>query len=281
MDIRLTLLLTWATISTIFAAVAIGLWVWSRPRMAASAVARDVARPTMAGETLVLPIALHTDPDAAARLADELADQALARDAELERVEVVDRDGRTILTRPRTSAPRVIALPEVLHEPRLARRHAPSPVGGSWSVGGSGPPPPGTAPAPLGQRPAADRFRLPEPVRDLLTDADDHLEVIRAVLAASGTAVTRHGDLLDAGDLAVVLVSAEDDADHALGYGYLRLQSSSAPTKVLVHLGYVPPQVLARHRAAAPAIHHADTRTIQQLADAVAVGLDPQALLLP
>ncbi|MCC5947420.1 MAG: hypothetical protein JJT89_03100 [Nitriliruptoraceae bacterium] len=289
MDIRLTMLLTWATVSTIFGTVALGLWIWARPGRAAIVGAREVERPVRRGELITLPLTLEeADAEAAERLAETLAARALAQDPTLAHAEVVDASGHRVLRLARNATPRVIALPEVLHEPHLARRHAPSPV--RPGAGGGAPPralepaAPDTPPPPiepLGGRPAAARYRLPPQVHALLVDPRDHVDLVRAILTAAGDTVTRRGDLIDAGDVAIVVVPVEDDAERALGYGYLRLQSTPAPTKVLLHLGYVPPEILTRHRAAAPAVHHADGRTIQQLADAVAVGLDPRALLLP
>jgi hypothetical protein len=214
------------------------------------------------------------------RLALDLAARTFTDDPALARLTVVDRTGRTLLTTTREEA--TVQLPDLPPDlsvgGRRPGRRAPDPLGrGGGSTREAGPPPHIT---PLGPRPFVARFDLPTSVLDQVRDGDDPVEVLGAVLRAGGRPVERHGDVLVSEDTACTVVDVSDDADRALARAFVRLRDSGAPRGIVVRLGYADPAVVARHAHAARHVHQRDVTAVQAMADAVALGADPIALVL-
>jgi hypothetical protein len=278
----------------ILVVLVLGGWlVWS----AARAGRRDHAAPAPMpapgsivhrdGDRVVLDLTVD-DPSAPAvqRLALDLAARTFAHQPELRSLTIVDRTGRELLRTSREDAmTRAATLPpELSVGSGRQRRHAPDPLGhratGTGTASGS------TAPAEqepiraLGPRPFAARFELSRAVTDRLGDPTDPGEVIAAILAAGGREVQRHGDLVVAGDIAVIAVDVGDDAERALSRGFVRIRDSGMPRGIVIRLGYVDPALVRRHDRAAPHVHHLDVTSVQTMADATVVGADPIDLAL-
>jgi hypothetical protein len=259
--------------------VAALVWVWQRVSDAATPGPRrsawdgDAAR---TGTRIVLDLP-DADPDDAAvqRLVSEAAHRVLARDRELEEVEVVARDGRVLGRERRPDPlPAETPLPAALREPHPTGRHVPSPVrqpdaGHPRHVAE---PPPEVRYSPL-----AERLDLPPAVRDRITAPDRAVDVLRAILDAAGRSAVVDGDLVTSDDVAIVVVDTDGDAERALNHGFLRIQATDAPRGMILRLGYVDPRVTRRREAAAPHVRHVGPDALQRMADAVAAGGDPIA----
>jgi hypothetical protein len=265
------------TVGVTLVVVAIAAWLWRRlsagpPKPEREAWERDGTSGTRV--TLDLDGA---DPDSPAvqRLVRDAAHRVLARDPDLDEVEVVDRSGRVLARERRPSPmPPEVAVPEALREPHARGRHSPSPVG----TGDAAPLTviPGAAPevAPV---PLADRFDLPAGVRARIDDPDDGAGIVHALLAESGRPVTRDGDLLRSDDVAIAVVDVHGDPEQALSHGFLRIDATDARRGIVLRLGFVDPGAVRRREAAAPHVRHVGPDAIQRMADAVAAGADPVA----
>jgi len=219
-----------------------------------------------AGRTLVLDVgAADPDDPAVQRLVREAAHHALRADPTIDDVEVRARDGAVLGHVSRTERTRGIDIPEELHEPHARTDHGPR------AVPGDRPRHPTISRDELGDerlphhRDVADRFELPEQVEDELTDRDDPIELVRAILAVAGREPVVDGDRIVADGVAIVIVA------------YLRCQAAGVRRGVVIRLGWVNAEALRRREAAAPWIRHVDADAIQRMADAVAIGADPVA----
>jgi hypothetical protein len=243
--------------------------------------------------TLDVP-AGDADDAALRRLATQLAERALDRDPSLHVVEVVDLDGRDVLRLHRAQRPRTIQLPESLHEPHVRPPRGPSPVPreGASRPGGPGAEAAREGPTtmtdqaiervePVGARPAAARFDLPPAVRDRIAPDADHVSVLEAILAVAGHPTSRDGDVVLLPHMAFIVADVRGDPEHALSRAYLRLRQTGRAHGIVIRLGYVDPTVLARRASSAPDVVYTDTRALQRMADATALGLNPLDFVHP
>ncbi len=228
------------------------------------------------GDQVVLDLA-GADPalPSVERLVREAAHRALAADPDLDEVEVVDRDGRTLARERRPGPLRAEpALPAMLRVPPARSPRGPSPVPRRDVTH------PRSVPEPAPQVrsvPLADRLDLPADLRGRIEDADDGTAIVHAILEAGGRQVQRDGDLLRTDDVAVAVVDVHADADRALTHGFLRIQATDAARGLVIRLGYADPSTVRRREAAAAHVRHAGPDALQRMADAVAVGADPIA----
>jgi hypothetical protein len=229
------------------------------------------------GERVVLDL-VASDPDhpSVKRLAFDAGRQALEGSPDVDRVEVVDREGTLITTVERDQPlPKELAVPATLHEPHARASRAPSAV--PREGGGM----PQVEHDPAAQVPArlfADRFDLGPAIRDRIRDPESPTDVIRAVLAAGGHSPTVDRDLIRVGETAVVVIpDVRDGAKEAINHAYLRYKETDAQHAILIRLGYVAPDIVRRHDAATPDVRHASSDAVQRMADAVAIGADPLA----
>lgn len=188
--------------------------------------------------TVTLDLSMdRDDPAPARRLAGAAAAPLFHDDPGLEQVEVRDRDGA------------LLAIIERAEGLELAERDAFSGVGG------------------------ADRLALPTAVRGALPEDPSLAEVVSAILAAAGHDVDVDGDVVRAGDRAVVALEATDP--DALSAAFLRYRASGARTGVVVSRRTVPASEVQRRELLAPDLRYARAGALQRMADALAVGGDP------
>ena len=231
---------------------------------------------TEAGGAVVVLDLVPSDPDhpSVRRLVEEAARRPLAADPDVDMVEVRDRDHRVLGRVHRPEPLREVSIPDDLHEPHTPRSRVPDPLGRSGTPRPR--PAPGDEPVEVAVPPFADRFDLDERIRRAVRDPEDAVDVVRAILAVGGHAPEVHGDLLTSGDVAIVVLSdAGHDRDAALSRAFLRIQQARVPRGVVVHLGWVNPEMLHRRQLAAPHVRHVGAEAIQRMADAVALGADP------
>jgi len=197
-------------------------------------------------------------------------------------VEVRTRAG-TILGRVsrETPPPRELTISPVLHEPHVRRTHVPDVLGGLY---GSEP-----TPTPIRDRhtsgeltpphrPLIDQFDLPEAVRTGIGDPDDPIDLVRSILEAAGVHCVIDGDLIQAGESALVILRASGDVvigHEALNRAYLRVVRSGAQRGLVIALGFMDPREVKRREMLAPQVLHAGPDGIQRMADAVSLGADP------
>jgi hypothetical protein len=252
----------------------------AKPRGGPTSVARVV------DGRVVVTLALDA-PDGSSpaldRLVDDAAARAFAAVPEAREVEVCDRQARTLGVRNRAShtLPPPLELPSDLLEPHLRHTHAPLVPEDELPDHAHPHFLPKDAPA----RPLADRFDLPPRVRAQLADPNDAVALVAALLAASGHAVERRDTalLLD-GHTAVIVIPAAlgapvgpDDLNHA----YRVFTSMRARDGVVVTPGIMDGHEVRRRELLAPDLRHAGPDGIQRMADAVALGADPVALVVP
>lgn len=266
----------WVVAIVIVAAVAAWfLQGWTPMRTRARTEDAAPRRPAMEGPwlgptaTIRLDVEV-ADPDApsAQRLATTAAGKVLRSSPDVDEVVVEDRNGSEVARVPRhvpTPGP-APTRPEA--ETRPARSH------GTWRerefVPGV------DQDVAVGRRPLAERLDLPDGVRARVEDADDAVDVVRAILEAAGREAEVQGAMVRSGN-DVVIIAADHSAGtaSALSQAFLRFRESGARRGVVVHLGYVDPREVSRRRALAPACHHASAEVLQHMADAVALGGDP------
>jgi hypothetical protein len=211
----------------------------------------------------------------------DAAAQALRSHPDLEHVEVTTRSGKLLrrVERHVTAGPGGVVPPE-LAEPHRPSTHAPDPSGhleGEREVSAALPHYAERAESGAHST-LADAFDLPQAVRARISDPDQAIGLVRAILEAGGVDVTVDGDVLRAGDQVVVVlpyalgkvVSSED-----LNNAYMRFTQSRARRGVVVTPGLMSPVDLRRRHSMAPALLHAGPDGIQRMADAVALGADP------
>jgi hypothetical protein len=261
--------------------VAFGVWR-IRPSTQTAAGPAPWSDADPAGERVVLDLVV-TDPDqpSVQRLVQDAGARTLARSPDIEKVEVVDREGRRLGVIRRTDPlPKEPDVPAELHEPHVRRSRTPDPLAGGSAGGG-----PAAVPWPEASqgdidmsvpgRTFADRFDLPPSVTDLLADRDHPAAVVGALLAAAGRPVERHGELVLSGDVAFVVTDVTDGAEEALTHAYFRVRDSGASHGIVIRLGYADPTLVRRRDLAAPNVRYIGLDGIQRMADAVALGADP------
>jgi hypothetical protein len=255
------------------------LWAWRR---ASAAAVPGPRRDAWAGGSephgarVVLDLE-GVDPDlpSVQRLVREAAQRVLAKDPDLDEVQVVARDGQVLGRERRPDPlPPAPAIPDALHEPHARPRRGPSPVPRDEVTHPQHVPDPGDR---VRATPLADRLDLPPDVRRRVREPDDGAGIVAATLEAAGRPVTRDGDLVRSGDVAIVVVDVHGDADRALTHGFLRIQATDAPRGIVIRLGYVDPSLVRRREAMAAHVRHVGPDALQRMADAVAAGADPVA----
>lgn len=232
------------------------------------------------GAVVVLDL-VPPDPDhpSVQRLVEEAARRPLRTDPEVRVVEVRDRNHRVLGRVHRPEPLREVSIPDDLHEPHARRSRTPDPLGRSAPFRPR--PGPVSESVEVADRPFADRFDLDERIRRAIGAPGDPVEVVRSILAIGGHEPEVHGDLVVAGDVAIVVLADPGHAlDEALSRSFLRIQQARVPRGVVIHLGWVNPETLHRRELAAPNVRHVGTEAVQRMADAVTVGADPIGFVL-
>lgn len=233
---------------------------------------------TVSDDRVVLTLDLagfDADSPAIERVVDDAAWQAFASFPAAKVVEVCDREGRRLGTRTR-DAGRTVTIPEDLYEPHLPRDHTPEPVsaGGERLPGVRREDLSAAAPG----RPLLDRFDLPDGVAAAVTDPDDAVALVTALLEAGGHQVDADDDTVRVGDEVVIVIRApigEPLERDAVNHAYRRFQESGASRGVVVTPGFLDPRDARRREVLVPALRYAGPEGIQRMADSVAVGGDP------
>jgi hypothetical protein len=265
------------TVGATLLVVGVGLWLWRLGSADRSPPPRESwEQDGVSGTRITLDLeGADQEAPAVQRLVREAAHRVLARDATLDEVEVVDRDGRTLARERRPSPlPPSVAVPEALREPHGRGRHGPSPVGASDA--GHLTIVPGAAPE-VRSVPLAERYELSPGVRSRLSDPDDGAGLVHAILAEAGRSPTRDGDLVRCGEVAIAVVAVQGDPEQALSHGYLRIEETDAARGIVLRLGFADPVTIRRREAAAPHVRHVGPDAIQRMADAAEAGADPIA----
>jgi hypothetical protein len=226
------------------------------------------------------------DPDSPAvqRLVHDTAARLLAALPDATEVEVRTPGGQVLgrVTR-KAVRPHPIALPEWLSEPHSHRGGRPD-ISGHLQEDEPDVPPPRegrleVAPVPVRPPPpVADRFELPEAVRQRIRNPEDPVEVVRAILEAAGIPLQVRGDLILAGDQAVAVITEPTHGrigERALNHGFFRIKESRARRGLVVAFGLLDPTDIRRRGMLAPDIQHVGPDGVQRMADAVALGADP------
>jgi hypothetical protein len=255
----------------------------SPPRSAAP----QASSPPTVSAAHVVAVTLEVDEadpasPAVQRLVHETALATFRAAPDAREVEVRTRAG-TILGRVSREAPppRELTFSPLLHEPQIRRTHVPDVLGGLY----------GSEPAPNPIRnaqtsgdiapphpPLMDQFDLPEAVRTGIRNPDDPIDLVRAILEAAGMHPEIDGDLILAGESALVILRASGDVvigHDALNHAYIRIVRSGADRGLVIAVGFVDPRELKRRELLAPQILHAGPDGIQRMADAVSLGADP------
>lgn len=254
--------------------------VW---RMGPSPVPRRAAPPRPAEPRITAPVttlvldARAGDPDSSSvrRLVWSVALPVFERSDDVEEVVVKDREGEVVgrIHRPDPAPP-----PQEHPEPPPDLRLHPrvyEPAQGRVATG-SGP----VAEDEI-HTAFADRYDLSPSIREQVRDPDDPVEVVRAVIEASGRPATVSGPSVLTGEELLIVVPGHRGVvtgDH-LTQSYLLFDASRAPQGVAICLGYVDPDELRRREILAPTLRHTGHEAIQRMADAVALGADPLAFI--
>lgn len=259
------------------AVVALVVWIWRRPSPVRAVTEAWDQDTTTTGTRVVLDLVAN-DPDdpALQRLVHETALRALRSDTTVDRVEVVDADGRVLGVEERATPLPDVALPAELHEPHVRRSRTPSVVPrprprGPLTPSGM------SDDVTVAARPFADRLDLSPDVRRRIERPDRVVDVVRAILEAAGRPADVRGDVVVSDEVAIAVVDVRTDPERALTHGFLRVQETGVPRGIVVRLGHVDPRVIRRREATAPHVRHVSADAVQRMADAVAVGADPIA----
>lgn len=270
----------WIAVLVVVAVVAAAV-VWWRGRQRSEAPASQVRPPSPTrrqpavegpwlGPTATIRLdAVVADPDAgsAQRLVTAATRRVFSSSPDVDEVIVEDREGRRVARVPRH-------VPDPGPPPTRPEAAAPPPrPHGSWQQ-------PSVRPSvdqdlSVGRRPLADRLQLGPEVRARVVEADDAVDVVRAILEAAGRPATVAGSMVRSDDDVVLVVADGGPSSAALSQAFLRFRDSGARRGVVVHLGYVDPREVARRRALAPELGHAGLEVLQAMADAVELGGDP------
>lgn len=231
-----------------------------------------------AGRVVVLDIEVD-DPQrpSAQRLVRDVGERVLAKRSDLDDIEVRDRRGTTLghVHRP-DPLPQLVETSRDAHAPRP---HQPDPVGGTT-------PPPvdhrgSGVDVIVPQRDFVERFELTDAVRSRVRDADEPIDVVRAILEAAGHDPRLDGEVLIAGDTGFVVARVLDDhPNEILNHAYLRFRDAGLPRGIVIRVGWVNPEYVRYREFAAPMVRHVGTDAIQRMADAVDLGEDPIELAL-
>lgn len=268
--------------------IAVAIYVMARPR-GSRPVPAVTERPGSAGQAEVTLPVDDADPDTPAtkRLVSETAHRVLARRPEVEEVVVLSRGGRVLgrVARHATSPTMPLAeVPLALHEPHAPRHAGPrEPVGTERVV---------HAPAhvrfrderPLPHRSLADHFDLPQHVKTRLSDEEDPVAIVRAILEEPPAPVGTDDDLFDRGDRVLMVLRTPLYASveaATLNAAFLRFQRTGAKHGVVLTAGALHVSDIRRREALAPELLHAGPEGIQRMADAAAVGADPWDFVVP
>lgn len=233
--------------------------------------------------TVVLDVGeVHAEGEVVQRMVREAAARVMAESREVTDVEVRSRDG-TLLGRVTSGAKPVPSLDSPLQflEPHVIRRTPePPPRGLEDELHPTVTPHFDAKERPAPRRPLADTFDLPGTVRARLADPDDPVELVRAILEASGLQASVVGDMIRTGDEAIIVLSAgaaRTFMHDALNHAYLRFRESGGTRGLVVSLGYMDPTDVRKRELLAPELRHVGSEGIQRMADAVAIGADPLA----
>lgn len=214
------------------------------------------------------------------RLARDAARHSLAMDPALTEVEVRSQSGGVLGMFPRSAAApvRQIAMPAAGVAHRHVVIHLPGDPDEDRPVVA---PPRFAAPQPAPpKRPLAEILELPEIVRHRLRRPDDAIDIVRAVLETAGHKVSVEGDLIVAGDLAIVVI--QGPATHKmLNHAYLRFRAGGTKEGVVIATGILPSGEASRREMLAPELRHTGVEAIQRMADAAAIGADPLRFIVP
>lgn len=270
----------WIVALLVIAVVAAALvWWWDRrgaeaPTGQAQAPSTTRRPPAMEGPWLGPTATIRLDvvvPDPEAGSAQRLVSAATRRvfrtSPDVDEVIVEDREGTRVATVPRH-------VPDPGPPPTRPEAAAPSPrPHGSWQ-------PPPVRPSvdqdlSVRRRPLADRLQLGPQVRARVTDADDAVDVVRAILEVAGRPATVVGSMVRSEDDVVLVVEDSGPSAAALSQAFLRFRDSGARRGIVVHLGWVDPREVSRRQALAPELGHAGPEALQAMADAVELGGDP------
>lgn len=269
----------WIVALVVLAVVAAALVWWrdrrpARPSATSTGTTGSEPRPSAVEGPWLGTIRLDVvvdDPesDAAQRLIRSATDRVFRRSPDIDEVVVEDRAGRHLATVPRH-------VPDPGPPPTRPEAAAPSathPHRGSWRE-------PEVRPATdedvtVGRRPLAERLELPPRVSARVTDPDDAVDVVRAILEAADQPASVTGSMVRSGDDVVIVLEEGGVPSTALSQAYLRFRDSGARRGVVVHLDYVDPREIQRRRAMTPELGHAGPEVLQQMADAVELGGDP------
>lgn len=263
-----------AVVIAVLAGTAYAAWRMRPPPVDRPVPPARPAEPRITTPVTTLVIDVHAgDPDSPSvrRLVRSLALPIFDRSDEVEEVVVKDREGEVVgrIHRP-APAPPPQEHPEPPPDLRLHPRTYEPSTGGVT-----------TGPGPAAEDDVhtdfADHYDLSPSILDQVRDADDPVEVLRAIIESSGRPATVSGPSVLTGEELLIVVPGHRGVvtgDH-LTQAYLRFDASRAPRGVAICLGYVDPDELRRREILAPNLRHTGHEAIQRMADAVALGGDP------
>lgn len=278
MDVLLTTILVAVLLLASLVVVIMWLRPFRRRRSDRTPWSSDAEAPADdATATVRLDVAASDGDDPAVRrLVQQVAQRAFRRSPDVQQVTIVNRD-RTVLA--------TVARPKPIHGPPPTASGQPAahgrpldlrvPEPGEQSPDGSRfEPPPG--------RVWAERFDLPDAVRGRIEDPDSLVDVVAAIVSASGAAVEVHGDVIQSGDVAIVVTGegwTGSSADE-LSSAFLRFERTGAEHGLVISAHYLDEREVRRRRALAPNLHYSGLHIIQWMADAVVAGGDPLQLAI-
>jgi len=230
----------------------------------------------------------NADPASAAtqRLVTDAARRVLARDADVTTVVVRARNGRELgrVDRPAAPVGPVAEVPAALREPHAHHHSGPhEPIAVERAVHG-----PGHVrfedPEPQPHRTLVEHFELADAVRSRIGNAEDPVDLVGAILGASGRPFDTYGSTFRCGDRVLIVLHTPMHVgvdDESLSAAFLRYQASGARRGVVLTVGNLHVRDVQRREALAPALLHAGPEGIQRMADAVAMGADPLDFVTP
>lgn len=243
---------------------------------------RETGQASASHSVITLDVAgVRADSDAVQRLVSETARRAFASSQSLAAVEVQDRAGNLL---GRVSRQRVPVVRDVAEVQNPQMHKTPDiPMFEHDELRSWKPPGFDARERPTPHRPLADRFVLPGAVRDMVHAPDDAVDLVRAILTASGRAVVVDEDVLLVDDVAIIVVDVRSPAQpsrDALNHAYFRFRRVARPFGVALTLGYMDPADTQRRERLAPELIHVGSSAIQRMADAVAIGADPMEFII-